>query len=314
MTQMSNCAEIKKRVLRNSSSVVMAVGFCLLLSSTAYSQAVSSTSTLAQQPSLNTEDSTNTSAVTLEEKAQDDAKKWGLVADLSYTSNMHDRKDYNHSSSSALLLSTSYKWTQMLTSSLRGSITQEFDHAEETKVSDLRLRTTYKTAEITPEITWSNRLDMYAPISRKSQLNDKLRFAAGVGSVLSYKNTNEIAPFTLTGVLSLIRNFHEYDVKSNGSPNLEYNLAQGLTFSADVTDKVSFDIAGTYYSALTYNDSERYTFDSSISLGYQITEPLNVYVELANGGNALKSNGVDSNISFLDEKSSELSVGLTYEY
>ncbi|AZZ37636.1 hypothetical protein CIK05_12805 [Bdellovibrio sp. qaytius] len=258
--------------------------------------------------------SKNTSTATVVAPVAKPKKIYGLDASLSYSSNMYAEGQYDKSASTALSFIPSAKLTDTTTLSLRTNFIKEDTGAKNFSMTNTTLRLSHKTAEITPELTWKNRLDGILPTNRESQLTDRLKGAVGVGTSLSYNNKNATLPFTLAGSLSAQRNFHEYDFNADGARNNQYGIIQGLTLDLEFTDSVTLSIAGNYRTAINYDNNSKYAYDTSIDLGYSLTENFGLSAGVSNGGNALKANGIDSNISFVDSKSSELNVAMNFNY
>ena len=256
----------------------------------------------------------NTTAKTMTTTAKIPAKEvvkaFGLLLDLSYNSNMYAEDDINQTKYSNLTIIPSYKITDRLTTSLRSDITKHFTQDENTEMTNTRMRLSYLTAQLTDLISWSNRFDVWIPTNRKSQLTDRLTTATGIGTSLKY--ASDVTMATLG--LGFTRNYHQYDYTTTGEQLNESTATQALALEFALIDKLSLSVEGTYIMARTYQNTSKYAFETAVGLGYQITKNFSASVGLSNGGSALKANGVDSNIEFLNEKTSELSAGIGYTY
>lgn len=239
-----------------------------------------------------------------------ETKAFGLSLDLSYNSNMYAEGDINQTTYSNLTISPSYKITDQLTTSVRADITKYFTQEENTEMSNTRVRFSYLTAKLSDQISWSNRFDVFTPTNRRSQLTDRLITTTGIGTSLKYSGDITTAIF---GV-GLARNYHEFDYSTTGAPLNEYVMTQALALEFGLIENLSFSVDGTYITTRTYQDVTKYAFETAVGLGYEITENFSASVGLSNGGSALKANGTDSNIELLNEKTSELSAGIGYNY
>lgn len=241
-------------------------------------------------------------------------KVFALNASLGYSSNMYAEDQYDKSSSTSLFLAPSARFTDKTTLAVRTTFIKEHTQAENLLMTNTTVRLSHKTAAITPSLAWGNRLDGILPTNRDSQLIDRLQAAMAIGTSLSYNNKNTILPFTLMGLLSIQRNFHEYDINADGAKNNAYGITQGLALNLELTDKMGLSIAGNYKTAINYDNNSKYGFDTSIDLSYSLTENFGLSAGVSNGGSALKANGIDSNISFIDKKSSELNIAMNVTY
>ena len=251
-----------------------------------------------------------TTTTTAKIPAKEEAKAFGLLLDLSYNSNMYAKGDISQTTYSNLTIIPSYKITDNLTTSLRTDITKYFTQDENTEMTNTRIRFSYLTAKLTDQISWSNRFDVFIPTNRKSQLTDRLTTATGVGTSLKY--AGEITTAILG--LGITRNYHEFDYSTTGEQLTEYTATQFLNLEFSLMEKISLSVEGSYIISRSYQNTEKYNFETNVSLDYTMTKNFSASVGLSNGGSALKANGVDSNIEFLNEKTSELSAGIGYTY
>ncbi|MGE5086973.1 MAG: hypothetical protein ACM3MG_11775 [Bacillota bacterium] len=137
----------------------------------------------------------------------------------------------------------------------------------------------------------------------------------------SYKRQNSIASATtsltaainpsvlkpgvsVTGILSFAKNFHEYETDINGKVLNQYTSSQILSLSYEWPARISISANLVHRNALTYQNNIRESFEISEELGYDINKRFSVALGHSNSGNALKPNGVDSNIQVMDENSS----------
>ncbi|WP_409477997.1 hypothetical protein [Pseudobdellovibrio sp. HCB154] len=259
---------------------------------------------------VNPSKNTSTAVVT----ATPPKKIFGLDASLSYASNMYADGEYDRTSSTSLSFIPSAKITDRATLSIRTNFIKDHEGAKNFYMSNTTLRLSHKTAEINPTLTWRNRIDGIAPTNRDSQLTDRLQGAVGVGTSLTYANKNTTLPFTIVGLLSAQRNFHEYDMNADGAKNNQYGITQGLSLDLSFTDSLTLSIAGNYRTAMNYDNKPKYSYDTSIDLDYGLTDNFSISTGISNGGSALKANGIDSNISFTDKKTAELNVAMNFSY
>lgn len=293
---MSNTLILRPRV--TLLAVVVSILASVLLASKSFAADVN--------PSKNT----STAVVT----ATPPKKIFGLDASLSYASNMYAEGEYDKASSTSLSLIPSAKLTDKTTFSIRTNFIKDHEGAENFYMSNTTLRLSNKTAEVTPNLTWSNRLDGIVPTNRDSQLTDRLRGAVAVGTSLRYSNKNTVLPFTMGGVFAVQRNFHEYNINADGANNNAYGITQGLTLDLQFTDSLTLSIAGNYRTAINYDNNQKYSYDTSIDLDYGLSDNFSISTGISNGGSALKANGIDSNISFTDKKTAELNVAMNFSY
>lgn len=295
---MSNVLIMKPRV--TLLAVVVSMLASILLASNSFAASANNSKTAS-----------STVAVAPVEKSN---KIFSIDASLAYESNMYADGEYDKSENTSLSLVPAVKLTDRTTLSLSTNFVKNYTADESLSMSNTSLRLSHKTAEITDELTWKNRLDGIAPTNRDSQLTDRLQGAVALRTSLTYANKNPVLPFTIVGLLAGQRNFHEYDMNADGAKNNQYGITQGLSLDLSFTDNLSLSFAGNYRTAINYEGTQKYAFDTSIDLSYSITDNFGLSTGISNGGSALRANGIDSNISFLDKKSSAVNIAMNFNY
>ena len=88
----------------------------------------------------------------------------------------------------------------------------------------------------------------------------------------------------------------------------------GSSLGADLTDRVSLSISLNYLIQQDYEKQQNYAYETGLGIDFAATDKLSLGLSLENGGNALKANGVDSNINFTDENSASVTSSLGYVF
>lgn len=297
----SNVLKINSKVTLLAVTVVMLAS--VFLASKTYAANVNSSSIKASS-------ATTTSA----QSATKNNKIFSIQASLTQESNMYDQQDYNRVDNTSLLINLGAKIADKSTLTLTTSFVKEYSAAEAFTMENTTLGLTHKTLQINPDLSWNNRIFAVAPTSRYSQLNDSLRGSAGLSTILNLNNNNTILPFNISGALTLQSNFHEYNLNADGTPNTQYSLGQSLTIGLNFTDSIALTFSGLYKTSYNYENRKKYGFNTSADLSYAINDHWGVSTGISNGGNALKANGVDSNISLIDQKTSTINAALNMNY
>lgn len=259
--------------------------------------------------SLAATDMATTNTTTIAASVSETQKIFSLNTSLTYSTNMYAEGEYDKYSSTTLSVIPSIQLNKKTNLSVSTNFIKEQTGAENFLMTNTTVRLSHQTAKITPQLSWKNRLDGILPTNRDSQLIDRLQGAVGIGTSLSYNNKNKTLPFSFSGSLALQRNFHEYDLNADGIKNNAYGLTQGLSLDLSLTENLSLGIAGNYRTAINYDDKAKYAFDTTIDLSFAFNDNTGISTGVTNGGSALKANGIDSNMSFVDEKSSEVYLG-----
>lgn len=155
------------------------------------------------------------------------------------------------------------------------------------------------------------------PASQNSLKRDELKTAISTG--ISFGIVPDgIAPqsdgaWSFAIGLTAGRNIHSYETDINGKILNRYSSNQTLNFSYNYKD-FSFGIEFINKSRWTYQGGVRNAFEHSQEVGYNFNESVSFAIGHSNGGNALKANGVDSNLELVNENDSSVyaTLGLSF--
>jgi hypothetical protein len=203
-----------------------------------------------------------------------------------------------------------YRMNDTYSMKAKAILTKEEFGQKETKVSNTQIGLGIAGFKINDTMTSVHAVTFVAPTSEESKVRDRLQGAIGVANGIKYDGLYA----SVTGTVALSKNFHQYTFNSEGDANIEYKLATTIDLTIPVTEKFSLTSTGIYKIARTYGGFQRTVFEIHSDLNYLITKELNVNLGVSNDGNALKSNGVDSNIAAYNANSSVVRLGLSYVY
>ncbi|MFM6930157.1 MAG: hypothetical protein ACKOX6_16925 [Bdellovibrio sp.] len=142
------------------------------------------------------------------------------------------------------------------------------------------------------------------PTSKDSYKRQNSKGSATVGLTVAVNPTVLMDGVGITGIISLAKNFHDYETDINGKVLNQYTSSQILSLSYEWPVGISVSANLVHRNALTYQNNIRESFEISEELSYEISKMFSVAVGHSNSGNALKPNGTDSNVQVMDENSS----------
>lgn len=155
------------------------------------------------------------------------------------------------------------------------------------------------------------------PASQNSLKRDELQTAGSVGVSFGII-PDGVAPLK-DGAWSLAlgvtagRNLHAYDTGITGQVLNKYSSNQTFNLSYNYKD-FTFALEFINKSRWTYQGNTKSAFEHSQEIGYNINENFNIAVGHTNAGNALKANGVDSNLELINENDSSVyaTLGISF--
>lgn len=276
----------------------------------------SSISALAAEPSTTAvstsplPQTTSTTTTALPVLNNETAKKFSLITGLEYSQKVEVEENTERESSTDLSFMATYKINDLYNVSAKTALTQENNGPKNSSISDSTVGFTVKGIKINDQWITTHAMSAILPTSETSQERDRLRTAIAISNGVSYSGDLLKAKYSL----GLSKNFHEFDQNAEGTFLNEYRITNLISLIVTVSDKFSVSVSGLYRISYTYDKIDRYGFGTFGDLNYAFKEDLFTNLGVSTEGNALKSNGVDSNINIYDDTASVVRAGLTYVY
>ena len=279
---------------------------CLASSITALA-AETSTTAVSTSPLPQT---TSTTTIATPVLNNETAKKFSLITGLEYSQKVEVEENTERESSTDLSFMATYKINDLYNVSAKTALTQENNGPKNSSISDTTVGFSVKGVKINDQWITTHAMSAILPTSETSQDRDRLRAAIAITNGASYSGDLLKAKYSL----GLSKNFHEFDQNAEGTFLNEYRITNLISLIVTVSDKFSVSVSGLYRISYTYDKIDRYGFGTFGDLNYAFKEDLFTNLGVSTEGNALKSNGVDSNINVYDDTASVVRAGLTYVY
>lgn len=247
-----------------------------------------------------------TNVLQIDEDKKDD-KAFSLDLAAEYSQKIAVEEQGARENSTDFTFSPAYKINSILTLRAKTIVTKENSGARQTTLSNTVGTLTIKGLKLNENFLTLHSISATAPTNEESKKRDRLMGAAGLTNGIRFKS----AVVKVDYKLSLSKNFHEFNINADGSPNVEYRLGHTLDVTVPITDKFSIEAVGLYRFGRTYGGFQRNTFTFDADINYDVTEKLTLNLGTSNDGNALKANGVDSNIDAYNENTSVVRAGIS---
>ncbi|NUN06578.1 MAG: hypothetical protein HUU57_12550 [Bdellovibrio sp.] len=236
------------------------------------------------------------------------AKLVTVMAGVEYSQEVSEEEKGVRGASIDSVLSLGYRTSDLTTVSVKGIVSKDQNGPQDTTVSNTQLVLGIKGKKLTDQVTTVHSVIGLIPTNEVARKRDRFKGGFALSNGVNYVTPLLTASYRLV----LTKNIHEFNMNAESKANIEYTMAN--TFAVDVPVygpvHVSADIM--YRNGLTYGGSERSYFAFNADVIYDIDNNFSVNLGTSNGGNALKSNGVDSNVAVYDDKSSVFRAGVSY--
>ncbi len=247
------------------------------------------------------------SSITKFKKEAEVKKDFSLDLGIEYSQKTAVEEKGSTESSTDFLIAPNYKINNKLSLAAKAVVSKENSNQRQTSISDTKIALALKGFKLSEQFETLHSISGVVPTNEDSQKQDRLYTSIGLTNGIKFSN----AVAEIKYKLGLSRNFHEFNINADGSPNIEYRLANTLEIKIPVTESFSITSVGTYRLGRTYAGAQRTDFIFDTDLNYDILENLSVNLGTSNEGGALKANGVDSNISAFNENTSVYRLGLS---
>ncbi len=243
-------------------------------------------------------------------------KKLGLISDISFSTNGYKKGTTSNEMSTGASLTTNYTTDYKFDIGMINEFSKDLTDAKESSISDIIIYANKSFKQPNDYTLLSGTAYTVLPASETSRKDTSLR----AGFILAPSVTFDLKPIGLKYVsygltLTHARYFHEYYVSATGSSNTKYyyRLTHSLTYSPLETLAINFTLKTT--RPTTYHGNTKHiTYSESFDVTKKISERLGIYIGLTNAGDFFKPNGVDSNVKFVDNETTNYSVGFTYKF
>lgn len=265
-------------------------------------------SPLLMAQTASTAAASNSSSIKKTDAISKQDKRFFLEVGLEKSSNLRSEDSRDLDASTGIALSPSWEISKRFTLTGKVGVDKQEVGPKDTLISDSTLGLNIKGYKFNQNFSMLHILSGLIPTSKKSQEVDHLQSAVSLGNRLVLDS--RYGKFSYT--LGMRRNFHEFVLNVDDSPNLEYILSHRILMDVPLIGDFSLSGDFIYRNAWTYRNFERQSFSFAVDLGYAVTETFSVYVGTTNEGSALKANGKDSNLDLYNENSSVIRAGVTY--
>ncbi|PIS11920.1 MAG: hypothetical protein COT73_01330 [Bdellovibrio sp. CG10_big_fil_rev_8_21_14_0_10_47_8] len=235
-------------------------------------------------------------------------KSVSLLVGLERSSNLIEEGSPRDNTATDLLLRPSWTLNENWTLSNRTIFEQEETGPRNSSLSDSEFRLSLKGAQLNDQFSLTHSISGYAPTNEENRKKNSFQGAATARTGI--KAVYPLGEFSYG--MSLRRNFHEYKVSSENSPNIEYSLSHAISGRIPLSTKWSVESLGIFAQGRTYGGLERQNFSFDFDVVFEAIKDFSINLGTSNKGSALKANGHDSNIKAFDEHSSVLRLGVSY--
>ncbi len=238
---------------------------------------------------------------------------WSAGAGISYESSLYKFGDESRSQSMGAGIDLGYRLSPKLSLGIDASFSQEIGGIRETLGNDGHLALNHSGWQLSRDLALSQSLTAVIPLSRQSGRRDGLYTALTYGPMIAWDLSEIVTPgLSLFDRPSATRAFHEFTVSTSGRSMKQYSLSNSIGASYRFA-KFSISSSFSRSVAWTYQKNRVSSFGFKQSIAYRANKHMGLSFTYGNGGDALRPNGQDSNISLINENSSSFSGGISYE-
>ena len=240
------------------------------------------------------------------------AKKWGLTAVLTQSTNLEESSSRTDETSTTLELLPTFRLSSKSTLRVYTPI-ENNNSTNET----LLLNTVVSFLRDPIVLNSSNKLNLelkaLLPTDEAAREEQSLQGALGfVASVRHQLKTSR--PSSISYGLDAYKFSHEFDRSNSRTANISHRLRHIVSYDLGLTQKLALNLKGYYQTGFTYQNVIKETFLLEQSLDYSLNTNLAFGLSHSNQGALFEKNGADFNASFYDSRDSSISAYVTFIY
>lgn len=273
--------------------------------------------TVNEQSILNS----SSAQISADTSEKETVNRFGLTAQVGYSSALYDRQDGLRQQSYDFLLAPRFRMSS--TYSLSGILTGSTD-AEKREGSDFgtarialsRSPWIYKLDEnILKAWNFSPSVTLSVPANKDTRENQSLLTGLGMGISIS-PNPSLLGSERFSTVLSLsaTRNIHTYEIAKSGASNSQYSSAQSLSMSYLFLKVMTIEVAASHYNSWTYEANAKEFWGHSQDLSGRVSENVSLAIGHQFGSPAVsiyRADGSSLNLGLISEQYSYYYTNLT---
>ncbi|MEK6578334.1 MAG: hypothetical protein AABZ55_03830 [Bdellovibrionota bacterium] len=239
-------------------------------------------------------------------------KPWTISAAAQTSSSLYVFGTSERTLQTDLDLSGKYRLSDQFSTALKLGATQELVGEKRFILNDGSIALTYRGWQPLSEVKLDTRLKATVPLSIQSHDRDSLITALALQEGLSYeiKKTG----LGISGGLAVMRAFHQFDTATTGRSELQHQFKAILGLSFSPIEAVTMSLDGSRSASWTYQGHLLNRFGISQEFTFLLAKGVNATVGHSNGGDVLKVNGQDSNVSLVSDTGSNVYAGLSYVF
>lgn len=290
-----------KKIYRGSRSALMAA---LALSYVSFSfTAIVSAATTSTAKNLQS----TTTATKPEEKK---TSSLSTYVELEYSTNNYKTGDVQKQTTLGIVLFPQYVLSESTSFNLLQIVSQEQTGPRNSSASNTTIMARYKS------LTWGTRGDLrhelsgIAPVNQVSKDRDKFQGGVRIGTGAQ----QAWGFFFVKYLFSATRNFHEFTVNREGSPNLQYSLSNRLDLEFAITESLKLSLVGALRTGFTYRNFQRSNYLVETRIDYSVTENAGIFAGVSTDAPVMKANGRESNIQYFDEDRGQVQAGMNLTF
>lgn len=255
-----------------------------------------------------------TSQIKMEEALPSgDTKKFSLLLAVGHDSNLSARSNPDRDESTYMIINPSYQISEKSHIEARIDLTQNYDSERKTNATNTSVVFVPTAIDISSELKFKPEVSVTLPTDEFARDDESYQGSMSLRPSLNY-TPSQIKGLVLLNRVYITKNFHEFEIKSNFSPNTEYSIRNRFAVSYAITEKLSIESVNDFTKGWSYNGYSKDSFYFSQSLGYEFIKEWNFSLNHKNEGAARGPNNRGENVELFATKSSYVGLEVSHVF
>lgn len=238
-----------------------------------------------------------------------------VTAVTEVSSSLHQFSDSRHSASASFWLAPSVRVSEHYSLSGLFILDKELTGEEKLSLRNAQLTARRTSISLSEELKFSPAATLILPLNEDARDRESLVLGIKLAPRLLFDlDAWGLSPVSGHFQTSVTRNLHQFKTSTTGASNREWSWSNWLKFDFAIWRQLTLSTSAIYSYLWTYEGNQTGQFELSEEIAWDFSNWLSVAVGHSNSGNAVKANGLNSNIDVFDAENSIVYGSLSFTY
>ncbi len=238
-----------------------------------------------------------------------------VTAVTEISSSLHRFDDIRHSASASFWLAPSLRFSEDVKLSFLAIFNKELTGERKNSMRNGSITARFKSVPLGSVVKFSHAVSAIIPLNEDARDRQSLVLGLKAAPRLLF-DLEKFGLDPITGHVqsSITKNLHQFKTSTTGSSNREWVWTNWLQLNFAIWRKLTLSTSFVHSNLWTYEANRSQSFEISEEIAWDFSDHISLAVGHSNSGNAVKANGLNSNIDLFDPQGSTMYGSLSFSY